>query len=229
MPLGVVEQLVADVGLGRGSAVKYDYAVHKGKPVMSLLRSSEEGLSPEQIERDPETIQKIDAFRKKVSAGRMCKFYEHPAEVGQHVMAAYNRTKKTHPGRGWMPGTWLGPDLRVWSYVPGRGNTTVTWRVVDHHRGSIPRWSGDQAWPSEATKATSDGWFRVQAASTPRTRTGTTSSPSGHSSMGSWLTARALLDSSSRRQYSARAYRRRRSSSIAGELTMVWRRSEVGT
>src|SRR5690606_19808864 len=74
---GVIDQCdyyVLIVGFRYGSTnsdgvsfteLEYDYAVSSGKPIMSLLRRSENGLSAEQIERDSGAIQKLKAFREK--------------------------------------------------------------------------------------------------------------------------------------------------------------------
>ncbi|NNC12850.1 DUF4062 domain-containing protein [Planctomonas sp. JC2975] len=82
--------------------MEFDYAESLGKPIMAFLHGEPGKLTGEQIELDKERRDKLDAFRAKVEAARVVKYWNTPAELPGHVALALMETREHYPAEGWV-------------------------------------------------------------------------------------------------------------------------------
>ncbi|MGG7565101.1 DUF4062 domain-containing protein [Rhodovulum sp. DZ06] len=87
--------------------MEYDYAVDTGTPVLRLLHKAPDRLPGTHLERSDEGRRKLEAFRAKVGAGSLVKFWEDPKELGQHVILGLTWLQKHKPAVGWLPVNFL--------------------------------------------------------------------------------------------------------------------------
>lgn len=81
---------------------EYDYAVEMGKKVIALLHKNPDELPPEKTESNPECREKLDLFRRKVSSGRIVKFWKSMDELIKHTIFGLNYATMTFPTAGWI-------------------------------------------------------------------------------------------------------------------------------
>ncbi|MGB6129457.1 MAG: DUF4062 domain-containing protein, partial [Psychrilyobacter sp.] len=84
--------------------MEYDYAKSLGIPILSFVRSEDVSTKPSERETDPELIKKLNAFRKKVTADKMCEFWKTEDELKSTVMGALYKEFYTSPRIGWIRG-----------------------------------------------------------------------------------------------------------------------------
>ncbi|WP_461474469.1 DUF4062 domain-containing protein [Microbacterium sp. HJ5] len=82
--------------------MEFDYAESIGKPIMAFLHGTPGKLTGDQIELDKERREKLDAFRAKVEAARVVKYWNTPAELPGHVALALMETREHYPAEGWV-------------------------------------------------------------------------------------------------------------------------------
>lgn len=82
--------------------MEFDYAESIRKPVMAFLHGEPGKLTGDQIELDQERREKLDAFRAKVEAARVVKYWSTPAELPGHVALALMETREHYPAEGWV-------------------------------------------------------------------------------------------------------------------------------
>jgi hypothetical protein len=81
--------------------MEYRYAVEKGKPVMAFLYKRPDELPVRRSEDTPEGRQKLDGFRELVQQ-RVCRYWEHPGELGSAVSRSLIKLIKSNPAVGWI-------------------------------------------------------------------------------------------------------------------------------
>jgi uncharacterized protein DUF4062 len=81
---------------------EYDYAVEKGLKVIALIHGSPDDIPLGKSEKDPMLRDKLEGFRKKVSTGRMVKFWKSADELPGLVALSLAFTIKTYPAIGWI-------------------------------------------------------------------------------------------------------------------------------
>jgi hypothetical protein len=81
---------------------EYDYAVERGIPIIALIHGNPEIIPAGKTEMDAEARQKLDAFREKVSGGRLIDKWTRaedlPAKAALSLLSAF----KSHPAIGWV-------------------------------------------------------------------------------------------------------------------------------
>lgn len=81
---------------------EYDYAVERGIPIIALIHGNPEIIPAGKTELNAEARQKLDAFREKVSGGRLIDKWTRaedlPAKVALSLLSAF----KSHPAIGWV-------------------------------------------------------------------------------------------------------------------------------
>lgn len=82
--------------------MEFDYAESIGKPIMAFLHGEPGKLTGDQLELDKERREKLDAFRAKVEAARVVKYWNTPAELPGHVALALMETREHYPAEGWV-------------------------------------------------------------------------------------------------------------------------------
>jgi hypothetical protein len=83
---------------------EYDYAVSRGIPVISFLHGQPDLIPVGKSDIEPEAREKLAGFRKKVSKGRLIKFWSSTSELPGLVALSLPKTIKTHPRPGWVRG-----------------------------------------------------------------------------------------------------------------------------
>jgi hypothetical protein len=91
--------------------MEYEFAVERGKPVIGFLHKDPSSLPVKKTEREPKSIEKLEAFRDIVQK-RMCKYWVTPSELGSVVSRSLIKLIKSYPAVGWVKGD-LVPDEGV--------------------------------------------------------------------------------------------------------------------
>ncbi|MDO9532755.1 MAG: DUF4062 domain-containing protein [Deltaproteobacteria bacterium] len=81
---------------------EYDYAVGKGMHIIALVHGNPEVIPAGKTEMDPEARLKLDAFRDKVSTGRLIKNWAKAEDLPTLVMRSLMSAIKSHPAIGWV-------------------------------------------------------------------------------------------------------------------------------
>ncbi len=81
---------------------EFDYAVEKGLKVVALLHENPDKISVDKSDIDPELREKLQAFRDKVSDGRLVKFWSDVKDLPGLVSLSLTKTIKTFPATGWV-------------------------------------------------------------------------------------------------------------------------------
>jgi hypothetical protein len=82
--------------------MEFDYAVEKGIKVVALLHGSPDKLTLEKSEISEEAREKLQAFRDKVSKGRLVKYWTSPSDLPGLVSLSLVKTMKAFPAVGWI-------------------------------------------------------------------------------------------------------------------------------
>lgn len=82
--------------------MEFDYAVEKGIKVVALLHGSPDKLTIEKSEISEEARGKLQAFRDKVSKGRLVKYWITPSDLPGLVSLSLVKTMKAFPAVGWI-------------------------------------------------------------------------------------------------------------------------------
>jgi hypothetical protein len=81
---------------------EYDYAVGKRIHIIALVHGNPEIIPAGKTEMDPQARQKLDAFRDKVSTGRLIKTWTKAEDLPALVMRSLMSSIKSHPAIGWV-------------------------------------------------------------------------------------------------------------------------------
>lgn len=81
---------------------EYDYAVEKGLKVIALLHEKPDDISVGKSDIEPELRKKLQAFRNKVSTGRLVNFWSEPKALPGLVALSLPKTIKMFPAVGWV-------------------------------------------------------------------------------------------------------------------------------
>ena len=92
--------------------MEYNYAISKNIKVMAFLHSHPEEIPLGKSELDSALRLKLDEFRKKVSTGRLIKFWRVAEELPGQVALSLSKTIKTYPAIGWIrSNTLVDPEV----------------------------------------------------------------------------------------------------------------------
>lgn len=81
---------------------EYDYAIAKDLKVIVLLHENPDEIPLGKSEKNPELRVRLDQFRKKVSQGRLVRFWNSAGELPGIVALSLSKTIKSYPARGWI-------------------------------------------------------------------------------------------------------------------------------
>jgi len=81
---------------------EYDYAIEKGIKVIAFLHKNPEKLPMEDSEVSEKTIEKLKAFRKKVSKARLVEFWENKDQLAGMVALGITSVSRMYPAIGWV-------------------------------------------------------------------------------------------------------------------------------
>jgi hypothetical protein len=81
---------------------EYDFAVSIGLKVIAFLHKNPEDIPAKNTELNPELRGKLESFRRRVSEGRLVKFWSNADELPGLVALSLSKTIKTYPAIGWV-------------------------------------------------------------------------------------------------------------------------------
>ena len=81
---------------------EYDFAVSIGLKVIAFLNKNPGEISASKTELAPELRGRLEAFRQRVSEGRLVKFWTKAEELPGLVATSLSKTIKTYPALGWV-------------------------------------------------------------------------------------------------------------------------------
>lgn len=82
--------------------MEYDYAVGKGLKIIALIYRDINQLTRDKTETDPEVASKLEAFRQKISTGRLVNFWSNLSELPGYVAISLSQTMTMFPAEGWV-------------------------------------------------------------------------------------------------------------------------------
>jgi hypothetical protein len=82
--------------------MEYDYADKIGKPVMAFLHGAPGQLTGDQIELDDEPRKRLEAFRQKVEASRLVRYWTTPDALPGEVALSLIEARDQFPAEGWI-------------------------------------------------------------------------------------------------------------------------------
>lgn len=81
---------------------EYEFAVSIGLKVVAFLHKNPEEIPAKNSELNPELRGKLDSFRRRVSEGRLVRFWNRADELPGLVALSLSKTIKTYPALGWV-------------------------------------------------------------------------------------------------------------------------------
>lgn len=94
---------VSEEGLSY-TEMEYDYAVSKGIKVIIFLHKDPSSLPANKTDQSDKLKKKLLAFRKKVSKGRLIRFWNNADELQGLVSTSLSKTMRAYPAVGWVRG-----------------------------------------------------------------------------------------------------------------------------
>lgn len=82
--------------------MEYDYAVSKGLKVLAFIHDRPEEIPSKYTDADNTVKAKLDAFRDKVSTGRLVSHWNNPKDLPGMVALGLLKTIKNYPAIGWV-------------------------------------------------------------------------------------------------------------------------------
>ncbi|RVD54093.1 DUF4062 domain-containing protein [Mesorhizobium sp. M7A.F.Ca.ET.027.03.2.1] len=83
---------------------EYDYAIETGKPVLGFVRRDISQVVVGKTDQNSELLAKLEAFRKKVSEGRLVRMWDNADQLAGQVATTLNTAIKRYPAPGWIRG-----------------------------------------------------------------------------------------------------------------------------
>lgn len=91
---------------------EYDYAISAGLKVLAFVHECPDEIPVGKSDIDANLRQKLNAFRAKVSEGRLVKFWRNTPELPGLVALSLSKTMKLYPAIGWVRASTVGnPEL----------------------------------------------------------------------------------------------------------------------
>lgn len=81
---------------------EYDYAITRGLKVVALLHENPEEIPFWKSEQDPELRNRLQAFRDRVAADRLVRFWRSVDQLPGIVALSLSKTIKMYPAVGWV-------------------------------------------------------------------------------------------------------------------------------
>ena len=83
---------------------EYEYAVSRGLKVIAVIHENPDEIPFGKSEKDIELRKRLDAFRNKVTTGRLVKFWNKASDLPGIVALSLSRTMHEYPSVGWVRG-----------------------------------------------------------------------------------------------------------------------------
>ncbi len=87
---------------------EFDYAVLKRIPILAFVHGDPDSIQVGKTDQNDEARKRLEAFRKKVSTGRMCNEWFNSDDLAGKVALALTNAIKNSPRPGWVRGTLAG-------------------------------------------------------------------------------------------------------------------------
>lgn len=84
--------------------MEYDYAKSKGIPILAFIQNSNVATKPTERESDPKFVEKLEKFRVKATANKICDFWEKEDDLASKVSMALYKSFTNNPRIGWIRG-----------------------------------------------------------------------------------------------------------------------------
>ncbi len=81
-----------------------DYALDTKKPVLAFLFKNPDQLRVAETDIDPEKARKLDAFKKKLEARQIVKYWEDGSQLVNDIKDSIRDIERRRPGVGWIRG-----------------------------------------------------------------------------------------------------------------------------
>lgn len=81
---------------------EYDYAVSKKIPVLAFIKKDIETIAAKNTDQNQEKKEQLLKFRKRVSEGRLVKFWDHKYELKNCIKDSLNSAFLQNPRIGWI-------------------------------------------------------------------------------------------------------------------------------
>ncbi len=81
---------------------EYDYAIEKNLKVLAYIHEKPEEIPAGKSEAEPQLRDRLEAFRQKVSRGRLVKTWTSATDLPGLVALSLSKTIKTYPAVGWV-------------------------------------------------------------------------------------------------------------------------------
>lgn len=83
---------------------EYDYAVQKGMHVLAFIRKNIQDVPLSKADTERSAVERLNAFRDRVSKGRLVKFWSEASELPGLVPLSLMKAMTTYPAVGWVRG-----------------------------------------------------------------------------------------------------------------------------
>jgi len=83
---------------------EYEYAMSKGIPVLAFLHAEPDKIEAGKTDKDPDKVRSLEAFRKRLSTGRIVDFWKFAPDLCTTVLTAVVQTTNLFPAQGWVRG-----------------------------------------------------------------------------------------------------------------------------
>jgi hypothetical protein len=83
---------------------EYEYAVSREIPVLAFLHSAPDSIEVGKTDKDEPKALKLQAFRERLSKGRMVDYWSNSYELCAKVVIAVGQASTLFPGTGWVRG-----------------------------------------------------------------------------------------------------------------------------
>ena len=81
---------------------EYDYAKSRGIPILAFIRNSNVSTMPHEREDDINQNKRLEEFRNKATANKLCKFWSTIDELEREVALSLPKCMSRHPMIGWV-------------------------------------------------------------------------------------------------------------------------------
>ena len=81
---------------------EYDYAKSQNIPVLAFIRKRDVATKPDERDKNPDSIEKLDRFVEKASQNKMCDFWETEDNLATKVAIALPKIFRKNPQIGWI-------------------------------------------------------------------------------------------------------------------------------
>jgi hypothetical protein len=81
---------------------EYDFAKEQGIPILSFILNQRVPTTPEERDKEPDKIKKLEKFIEKATANKMCDFWNNNDELTTKVSVALTKVFKRSPRIGWV-------------------------------------------------------------------------------------------------------------------------------